>query len=40
MDPGRIRDNAHKLVQIFKDLGWGWGGDYGDTMHFSFLGGS
>ena len=25
----------HPIVQIFKKHGWGWGGAYGDTMHFS-----
>ena len=25
----------HPVVQIFKKHGWGWGGSYGDTMHFS-----
>lgn len=25
----------HPVVQIFNSHGWGWGGAYGDTMHFS-----
>ena len=25
----------HPVVQIFLAHGWGWGGAYGDTMHFS-----
>lgn len=26
-------------VQTFAKYGWGWGGSYGDSMHFSYLGG-
>lgn len=26
---------GHPVVQIFLAHGWGWGGAYGDTMHFS-----
>ena len=26
-------------VKTFAKYGWGWGGSYGDTMHFSYLGG-
>ena len=29
----------HPVVQIFKAHGWGWGGRYGDVMHFSPTGG-
>lgn len=31
---------GHKVVQIFEEEGWGWGGSYGDVMHFSVKGGS
>lgn len=26
---------GHPVVQIFESHGWGWGGAYGDVMHFS-----
>ena len=29
----------HPVVKIFEDEGWGWGGSYGDVMHFSVRGG-
>ena len=29
----------HPVVRIFENHGWGWGGSYGDTMHFSLLDG-
>lgn len=35
-----IWDWHHIAVKIFADHGWGWGGAYGDTMHFSYLGGA
>ena len=35
-----IWDWKHIAVSIFAKHGWGWGGSYGDTMHFSYLGGS
>lgn len=28
----------HPVVKIFYAHGWGWGGDYGDVMHFSIDG--
>lgn len=28
----------HPIIQIFQKHGWGWGGAYGDTMHFSIDG--
>lgn len=31
---------GHPVVQAFKKYGWGWGGTYGDVMHFSLDGGS
>ena len=31
---------GHPVIKILAKYGIGWGGDYGDTMHFSFLGGS
>ena len=27
----------HPVIAIFKRHGWGWGGAYGDTMHFSLF---
>lgn len=30
---------AHPVVQIFIRNGWGWGGSYGDVMHFSLKNG-
>lgn len=30
---------GHPVVQIFLNHGWGWGGSYGDVMHFSIDGG-
>ena len=35
-----IWDWHHIAVTIFANHGWGWGGAYGDTMHFSYLGGA
>lgn len=29
----------HPVVKIFEAHGWGWGGRYGDTMHFSLFNG-
>ena len=29
---------GHPVVQIFLKHGWGWGGAYGDVMHFSIDG--
>ena len=29
---------GHPVVQIFLKHGWGWGGSYGDVMHFSLDG--
>lgn len=29
---------GHPVVKIFQSHGWGWGGDYGDVMHFSIDG--
>ena len=29
----------HPVVKIFEAHGWGWGGRYGDVMHFSILNG-
>jgi hypothetical protein len=34
-----IWDWENIAVKTFAKHGWGWGGDYGDTMHFSYLGG-
>lgn len=31
----RIRTLNSPVVRIFKKYGWGWGGTYGDYMHFS-----
>jgi len=39
-DANCIRTPGHKLVKIFQNYGWDWGGTYGDTMHFSFFGGN
>ena len=33
-----IWSSDHPVVQIFKSHGWGWGGTYGDVMHFSLDG--
>lgn len=30
----------HPVVKIFEGHGWGWGGYYGDVMHFSITNGS
>ena len=35
LNPGHIRTVNHPVVKIFKKYGWGWGGTYGDYMHFS-----
>ena len=40
INPLFIRKEEHKFVKAMKDLGFGWGGKYGDTMHFSFFGGN
>lgn len=29
---------GHPVVKIFQSHGWGWGGSYGDVMHFSIDG--
>lgn len=29
---------GHPVVRIFLNHGWGWGGSYGDVMHFSITG--
>ena len=29
----------HPVVKVFEAHGWGWGGKYGDTMHFSLMDG-
>ena len=29
---------GHPVVKIFENHGWGWGGAYGDVMHFSITG--
>ena len=34
-----MRTDNHPVVQIFKKYGWGWGGRYGDWMHFSYFNG-
>ena len=34
-----LRTPDHPVVQILKEHGFGWGGYYGDFMHFSFLDG-
>lgn len=40
-DPNKcIWTNDHPVVQIFKKYEWGWGGRYGDFMHFSKPNGS
>ena len=31
----KIRTNDSAIVKIFAKYGWGWGGRYGDYMHFS-----
>lgn len=33
-----IWSNDHPVVKIFEAHGWGWGGTYGDVMHFSIDG--
>lgn len=35
----RVRDYQSEIVETFAKYGWGWGGQYGDTMHFSYAGG-
>lgn len=40
MNPGHIRTTSHPVVLIFAKYGWGWGGRYGDYMHFSLANGS
>lgn len=35
-----IRTKHHPVVKIFAKHGWGWGGRYGDFMHFSPFNGS
>lgn len=37
---GTMRTVNSKAVQIMKKYGFGWGGKYGDTMHFSILNGT
>lgn len=32
-----IRNTDHEFVKMMQSLGFGWGGAYGDTMHFSFM---
>ena len=32
---GKIRTLNSPIVAVFKKYGWGWGGTYGDYMHFS-----
>lgn len=39
MNPGIIRTLDHPVCKIFKKYGWGWGGTYGDYMHFSLCDG-
>lgn len=39
-DDLHIRTKKHPVVQIFAKHGWGWGGSYGDFMHFSPFNGS
>lgn len=34
-----IRTLTHPVVKIFMDHEWGWGGTYGDYMHFSYFDG-
>lgn len=34
-----IWSHDHVVVKIFQNHGWGWGGKYGDTMHFSIFDG-
>lgn len=36
----RIRTLNSPVVKAFEAHGWGWGGTYGDYMHFSKFGGS
>ncbi len=35
----RMRTKSHPVVKACADHGFGWGGDYGDYMHFSYFGG-
>lgn len=39
-DDFHIRTLNSPIVKAFQKHGWGWGGTYGDYMHFSKLGGS
>ena len=39
-DDLHIRTKNHPVVKIFAKHGWGWGGSYGDFMHFSPFHGS
>ena len=39
-DDLHIRTVSHPVVKIFANYGWGWGGYYGDFMHFSALNGN
>jgi hypothetical protein len=39
-DTTHIRTLNSPIVKAFRNHGWGWGGTYGDYMHFSKLGGS
>ena len=34
-----IRTKNHEVVKIFEKYGWGWGGSYKDTTHFSYFNG-
>lgn len=36
---GKIRTTTNPIVKVFKKHGWGWGGTYGDYMHFSYFDG-
>lgn len=35
-----IRNFDHQFVTMMQSIGFGWGGKYGDTMHFSFFDGN
>ena len=39
-NPKFIRRFDHEFVKAMSEIGFGWGGRYGDTMHFSFFGGN